>query len=253
MNATHKIGIVVPCYNEAKRIELHFFEQFVLQNINCVFCFVNDGSSDKTLEILEEFTKKNSSNFIVINNKINIGKAETVRNGILFLKSKNQFDVIGFIDADLATPLSEIIHLTKIFEQENEKLIVFGARIIHLGSQINRKFHRFILGRIFASIVGWWILKSPIYDTQCGFKFFKSSVIDKIFSEPFKSKWFFDVELFCRLIQKYPNVDINLLAQEVFVRKWIDVKGSKIKLLDYFKVPFELIKIKYYYKLNKSN
>ena len=52
MNATHKIGIVVPCYNEANRIELHFFEQFVLQNNNCVFCFVNDGSSDETLEIL---------------------------------------------------------------------------------------------------------------------------------------------------------------------------------------------------------
>lgn len=249
MNSTHKIGIVVPCYNEAKRIELDFFEQFVLQNINCVFCFVNDGSTDETLEILEEFTKKNSSNFIVINNKINIGKAETVRKGILYLNAKNQFDIIGFIDADLATPLSEIIHLTKIFEQENEKLIVFGARIIHLGSQINRKFHRFILGRIFASIVGWWILKSPIYDTQCGFKFFKSSVIVKIFSEPFKSKWFFDVELFCRLIQKYPNEDINVLAQEVFVRKWIDVKGSKIKLIDYFKVPVELIKIKYFYKL----
>ena len=249
MISTKKIGIVVPCFNEANRIDLDAFANYVSVNPLCVICFVNDGSRDATLEKLENFVSSNPSNFLVLDNEVNVGKAESVRNGVNFLNEKKEFDVIGFMDADLATPFSEIARLTRVFEEENEKLVVFGARIVHLGGQIKMKYLRFFLGRIFASIVSWWILKTPIYDSQCGIKFFKSSVVEKLFSRPFKSKWFFDVELFCRLIQHHPNQDIGVLAQEVFIRKWVDIAGSKIKLSDYFKVPLELIKIKINYKL----
>jgi len=244
----HKIGIVVPCYNEAKRIRLDNFERHILTNSNHYFCFVNDGSTDETLKILEQFSIKFPNQVFIHTNTKNLGKAETVRYGVNYLFSLNTFDIIGFLDADLATPLFEIEQIIQVFENEN-KLIVFGSRIKHLGGNIDRKFIRYFLGRLFATIVSNWILKTAVYDTQCGFKFFRSAIISGIFSEEFKSKWFFDIELFCRAIQKYSDKDINEIAQEKFLTTWKDIKGSKIKLRDYFKVPFELIKLKQHYKI----
>jgi glycosyltransferase involved in cell wall biosynthesis len=246
--AIFKIGIVVPCYNEAKRILLEEFANHIQTNPNHSFCFVNDGSNDGTLELLEQFSILFPNQVYVLNNDKNLGKAETVRNGVNYLFSLDKFDIIGFLDADLATPLFEIEKTVKLFENSN-KLIVFGSRIKHLGGNVERKFIRYLLGRIFATIVSNWLLKTPVYDTQCGFKFFKKSIIESIFAKEFISKWFFDIELFCRTIQTYKNTDINEIAQERFLTTWRDVKGSKIKLSDYFKVPFELIKLKKHYRM----
>ena len=242
------IGIVVPCYNEANRISIPSFEQDIIEYKNHFYCFVNDGSSDNTLAILKEFAEKYPLQIEVLNNAHNMGKAETVRNGINFLHAKNNFDIIGFLDADLATPLEEVERIAFVFN-DPRKLFVFGSRIMHMGGNIHRKFIRFVLGRMFATVVSVWILKTPIYDTQCGFKFFRPSIIPIIFSNPFKSKWFFDIELFCKSIQHFSTQQINEIAQEFFLQKWDDVKGSKIKLSDYFKVPFELLKLKSNYKL----
>lgn len=243
-----QIGIVVPCYNETNRIPLDEFEKHISLNPNHFFCFVNDGSTDTTLKMLELFFNKYPKQIYVLDNKTNLGKAETVKTGVNYLFSKQRFDIIGFLDADLATPLSEIERIMPLFS-DTQKRIVIGSRIRHIGGAIERKFIRFIMGRIFATIVSNWLLKIPVYDTQCGFKFFRVSIIQSVFNKPFKSKWFFDIELLCRIIIEYPNTDINEIAQEHFLKVWKDKKGSKIKLVDYFKVPLELIKLKYYYRL----
>lgn len=245
---TFQIGIVVPCYNEAKRIHLDDFAQHIQSHSNHFFCFVNDGSNDGTLEVLNHFSKQFPDQVSVFDNGKNLGKAETVRNGVNHLFSLKKFDIIGFLDADLATPLFEIEPTVQVFENNN-KLIVFGSRIKHLGGNVERRFIRYLLGRIFATVVSNWLLKTPVYDTQCGFKFFKTTVIEVIFAKEFKSKWFFDIELFCRTIQTFKSTDINEITQERFLTTWRDVKGSKIKLSDYFKVPFELIKLKRHYKI----
>lgn len=242
------VGIVVPCYNEAERINLSSFEENIKTNPTHFYCFVNDGSNDKTLSILQDFAQKFPTQVEVLDNLQNMGKAETVRNGMNFMNSKNEYDIIGFLDADLATPLEEVERIIQVFN-EPEKLIVFGSRIMHIGGNIHRKFIRFVLGRMFATVVSVWIMKTPVYDTQCGFKFFRKDIIKIIFSEPFKSKWFFDIELFCKTIQHYSPTSIDIIAQEFFLKKWEDVKGSKIKLSDYFKVPLELLKLKKHYKL----
>ena len=248
MECKFKVGIIVPCYNEAKRISLGNFDTHVVSHSDHFFCFVNDGSSDGTLELLEQFAKRYPKQVYVVNNENNLGKAESVRKGVNYMFLLGKFDIIGFIDADLATPLFEIDETIKIFENP-KKLIAFGSRIKHLGGNIERKFIRYLLGRIFATVVSNWLIKTPVYDTQCGFKFFRTTIIDDIFFKPFVSKWFFDIELFCRTIQTYKNIDINEISQERFLNTWQDVKGSKIKLSDYFKVPLELIKLKLHYRI----
>jgi dolichyl-phosphate beta-glucosyltransferase len=249
-NKLFQIGIVVPCYNEAHRLALAEFEKNINENQNHFFCFVNDGSTDTTLKILEAFSGKYPDQIAVVNIEINSGKAESVRSGMNYLLSQNKFDILGFLDADLATPLDEIDRITKLFNND-KKLIVFGSRIKHIGGHVERRFFRYLLGRVFATIVSNWLLKTAVYDTQCGFKFFRPIIAEPLFEETFRSKWFFDIELFCRTKIKFPNTDINEIAQEFFLSTWKDQKGSKIKLSDYIKVPLELIKLKYHYKISK--
>src|SRR5689334_7890709 len=96
--------IVVPCHNESRRLQPAVFRQFVAAHSNIQFLFVNDGSRDNTLAILQAFAASDPSHFQVLDLQPNRGKAEAVRQGILQAARKSP-DYVGFWDADLATPL----------------------------------------------------------------------------------------------------------------------------------------------------
>lgn len=238
-----KIGIVIPCYNEENRLNIIEFKNFISLNQDFKFCFVNDGSTDKTLNVIESLHKEFSEKVIVCNQTVNKGKAEAVRLGLNSFSEHESIDFIGYMDADLATPLSELFSIQNLIKNKR-KNIIFGSRIIHLGAKVKRNFLRFIFGRIFATIVSRWILKLPIYDTQCGFKFFKKLELLPIISDSFKSKWFFDIEIFKRYNQKYgPNYLVDN-GYEYFLETWEDKVGTKITVIDFLKTPIELIKLK---------
>ena len=190
------IGVVIPCYNEAKRLNIEMYNSFIKENDNFTFCFVNDGSQDDTLEIIKRLHGSNIERVLIENLNFNQGKSEAVRAGLMKLADVDHLEYIGYMDADLATPLYELQNI-RVLLIEKKKQVVFGSRIIHLGAKVKRKFLRFVLGRVFATIVSRWILQLPIYDTQCGFKFFSKSSLLPIIREPFKSKWFFDIHGNC--------------------------------------------------------
>ncbi len=238
-----KIGVVIPCYNEEKRLNSKEFSTFISQNENFVFCFVNDGSSDNTPHLLSDMKDTNPSKVEIIHLLKNRGKAEAVRNGLLLLAKDSSIDFIGYMDADLATPLLELHSIMSIIATKNKK-VVFGSRIIHLGAKVKRNFFRFIFGRIFATIVSRWILELPIYDTQCGFKFFEKGDLSALIQDPFKSKWFFDIEIFKRFNLKYGKDYLNENGYECFLETWEDKLGTKLTIFDFLKTPIELIKLK---------
>ncbi len=237
----NKILIIVPCFNEEKRLKIEEFINF--SNNNSVsFCFVNDGSKDDTGKIIKKIIDKTANN-LQINFKKNLGKAEAIRSAVIQVYDKYDFEYIGYWDADCATPLSEIMNLRN--EILNKKIIlVFGSRIKTIGRIIKRKKIRHFLGRIIATVASI-ILKLEVYDTQCGAKLFDSKFIKKIFIKKFKTKWLFDIEIFFRTKHYYGD-DIFL---EFPLEKWTDIKGSKISLIDCIKIPYEIIKIIIYYRL----
>jgi glycosyltransferase involved in cell wall biosynthesis len=226
------VAIVVPCFNEEKRLPIDSFKSFSSNYPHITFCFVNDGSRDNTSKILKD------SGLRVMDLKQNVGKAEAVRTGVISMANEG-FQWIGFWDADLATPLEEIPHFLEKAQNSKFKLIT-GARILRMGTLIQRKAHRHYLGRIFATLVSL-SLKLPVYDTQCGAKLFSNKLAGELFSLPFRSKWFFDVELLFRLKDK-------TLVYEYPLHQWVDISGSKLKLWDFIKVPYELYKINRFYK-----
>lgn len=237
-----KILIVIPCYNEEDRLKLSTFEAFAGENDFCDFLFVNDGSSDKTAEILESFCPSRD-HFDWIDLKKNVGKAEAIRQGVLSVHANNTYEFIGYMDADLATPLTEIPYfIHEIFRRSPHPLFVMGARIARMGAHIDRKARRHYLGRVFATFVSN-VLRFPVYDTQCGAKMIHKSVVFELFEAPLLTKWLFDVELISRLKKHLGTEKASRVILEIPLNEWKDVAGSKLKLSDFLKAPFELCKI----------
>ncbi len=108
------ICIIIPCYNEELRLNESAFDLFLSKGQSFSFIFVNDGSKDNTLIVLKKFKNKWPEKVEIVDLAINMGKAEAVRTGINLAISCKYYDYVGFLDADLSTPLSELIVLSKI-------------------------------------------------------------------------------------------------------------------------------------------
>ena len=241
------IGIVVPCYNEMNRIQLSEFSQFLISNDFIFFCFVNDGSTDGTQKILADFVNLNPERSQLINLSKNQGKAEAVRQGVNTLLKSSKFQLVGYWDADLAAPLTEIRRFIHKFKSNNELKAVCGSRILRLGSSIRRSVFRHYFGRIFATVVSN-MLKIPVYDTQCGAKIFLAEFAEYIFSEKFLSRWFFDVELFARSIEHIGRQNTIHGVFELPLSQWHDQGQSKVTWANVLQTPLELLKIYIFYR-----
>ncbi|MFS4468793.1 glycosyltransferase [Maribacter sp. 2210JD10-5] len=236
-----KLCIVIPCFDEYKRLPEQDFRRFLDQTSDTVICFVNDGSTDKTLEKLNSIHDDYPQSTLVIDNPKNLGKAESIRNGILQLSKSQNFQHFAYLDADLATSLEECRSLLN--RLENGLSFVFASRILKIGSVVERKFSRFLFGRIIATFISN-ILGIAVYDTQCGCKVFKSELVPILFDQPFISKWLFDVELFSRLLSHYGKTTALSKMEEIPVKRWVDQGDSKVKLSYFFRLWYDLFLIR---------
>ena len=231
--------IIIPCYNEANRLTAEPFINFVNTEPNYSLLFVNDGSTDDTLTVLNSIKNKYPSRIHILNKNKNTGKAETIRAGMLHTATKDNFSYLAFLDADLATPINEIPLMVNILEKSSLFKIVLGSRVKRLGAKIERSEIRHYIGRFFVTYTNL-LLSIGAYDSQCGAKVFDTSQINKLFSEPFISNWFFDIEI---LLRSNKNEIL-----EMPISSWYEVGGSKLKIIDFITAPFEIIKIRKHYK-----
>ncbi len=238
-------ALVIPCYNEALRLQSETFIDFAHRYPNIHFVFVNDGSRDNTSAVLKALAAQIPDQSTVLDNEVNQGKAEVVRQGVLYAIDSLPSETIGFWDADLATPLPTALDMLQVLEATPVLWMIFGARVQLLGRHIDRKPHRHYLGRVFATCVSV-LLKLPIYDTQCGAKIFRRApLLRKLFEEPFVSRWIFDVEIIARFMQlpagSTPRPEDAIYEYDL--TSWKDVDGSKVKPLDFFKALADLYRI----------
>jgi glycosyltransferase involved in cell wall biosynthesis len=218
--------IVVPCYNEARRLRPAAFDQ-LLQDASLAVIFVDDGSTDGTTElILRHFAGHEGVDVLTLAE--NVGKGEAVRRGLLDAIERGA-SIVAYLDADLASPLSELTRLLQRLDARADVAVALGSRVRLLGHHIDRSASRHFQGRIFATAASL-ILGLSVYDTQCGLKAFRvtDALVDAL-SRPFKSRWVFDVELLGRLVsgphQLRPDefVEIPLL-------EWQDIGGSNLSM-----------------------
>lgn len=244
-----EITIIVPCYNEYKRLPKPAYLSFLNYNPSVSICFVNDCSTDKTALLLEEIKAKFPTQIFIQTNSQNSGKANSVRNGVLYCYEQNTGIYLAYLDADLATSLEECYSYLAYLQ--GGKKFVFASRILKIGSVVERKFSRFVFGRIIATFIST-LLDIKVYDTQCGCKVFDARMAPLLFEKPFLSKWLFDVELFSRLLCHYNKDKALALMEEIPVKKWVDVGDSKVKLSYAFQLWIDLYKIRKMHQRNSS-
>lgn len=242
MNA-RKPTLIIPCYNEAERLPLDELTSAISMN-DLHWVFVDDGSTDKTFEILSRVQLNFPSQVGLLKLGQNSGKAEAVRAGLNHALALG-CQIVAFADADLATPISEIRRLLPIFLQ-SEMSVGMAARVQLLGTRIERKVMRHILGRIYATLASW-LLDLRVYDTQCGFKMFRQNeALRSALKQPFTSRWSFDVELIGRLLK-------SGLTPEDFVElplvMWKDVRGSKMGTISMLSAGLDLLRIGIRYRV----
>jgi len=240
--------IVVPCYNEAARLDVEAFRRFVAEDHPQRFLFVDDGSTDATLDVLRSLQASAPERFGVHALAHNRGKAEAVRQGILRALADSPA-MVGFWDADLATPLDAIPEFCDVLEQNPGLQVVLGSRVRLLGRTIERRPERHAAGRIFATAASL-VLGLPVYDTQCGAKLLRvGPEVRALFQRPFQTNWVFDVELLARFLRRRApgGEPVESVLYELPLKQWRDVAGSKVRPRDFFKAFFELARIYWTY------
>jgi glycosyltransferase involved in cell wall biosynthesis len=248
-------AIVIPCYNEARRLRFEEFRRYLALVPQCAMLFVDDGSTDDTLHLLRQFQHEIGPQVEVVHMMTNVGKAEAVRAGLLRAISSPEIRIAGFWDADLATPLHAIGEFVDVIESRSDIEMVFGSRVKLLGRKVHRQASRHYLGRVFATAASM-VLGLPIYDTQCGAKLFRVTPgLADALREPFRSKWIFDVELIARLLQ-FNALDLcwpETAIYEFPLKQWTDVAGSKVRMRDFARAAIELTQIRQSYNVRPSS
>lgn len=219
------ISIVIPVYNEAKRIHLALKalqtwkppKDVVIDRV----IFVDDGSSDNSLQIINKskisIEKYLQSKVEVISYSTNHGKGFAIKNGML----SSTADYTLFLDADMATPLSELSKFLPAMKQRID-VIVGTRKNGHSTVLVHQPKYREILGKIF-TYTSNMMLNTWVTDFTCGFKAFSKNSKDKIFEHLTSDSWSFDAEaLFLARRMEFSIAEIPVT--------WSDRKGSKVNV-----------------------
>ena len=218
----NELSIIFPIYNEQKRLKKAFAEILKFKRFfnkkKLEIVFSDDGSSDKSQKLIEEFVKKNSNKLLLkkILSSTNRGKGHALKLGINLATKK----WILTSDLDLSVPLNQIISWKKknLIKENN---IIFGSRNVK-NSIVKANILRMLLGKIFNFLVKN-LLDISLKDTQCGFKLYRRSHAKKIFKELNSRGFSHDLEIV--LLSKKRKIKIIELPV-----KWEHKKGSKLNI-----------------------
>jgi dolichyl-phosphate beta-glucosyltransferase len=239
-----ELTLVVPCYNEASRLDAPAFLSALENSPWLHLLFVNDGSTDDTARVLEALEQRAPHRISVLSLPQNMGKAEAVRHGLRGASARSAY--CGFWDADLSAPLSEVDALFDVFAREPAVQWVWAIRLRSLGRSVTRGALRHYCGRVFATVASS-VLGVAVYDTQCGAKLFRvTPLLTTVLSEPFISRWVFDVELLSRATAALAGTSqrVDSLVFEQPLRQWHHRSGSKVRPIDALHAFSDLLKIR---------
>jgi glycosyltransferase involved in cell wall biosynthesis len=243
--AIARTTVVVPCHDEAGRLPSEAFRAFAASHPDVGFVFVDDGSADATARVLQDLCDALDGRSRLLRLPRNVGKGEAVRAGLL-QALEGGAAVVGYWDADLATPLEAIPEMSRVLERHPRCLMVFGSRVRLLGRDIERRAVRHYLGRVFATVVSQ-VLDLAVYDTQCGAKLLRDDpLVRQLLARPFRSRWVFDVEILARLraaVGQATWARAGELVREHPLAAWRDVGASKVRAGDFVRAGLDLIGI----------
>ncbi len=237
LDASLRYSIVVPVYNEAKRVRAAvetLRNYFLSQGAAATIILVDDGSNDQTGEIIRECAR-DTSNVVALHLPKNCGKGCAVRTGMMQAKG----DIALFVDADLSSPIDELPKLVQ--ELANGADIAIGSRAMPESRLEKRQpWRRIVAGLVFRMLAR--PLVGQINDTQCGFKAFRMDAARYLFSLTRIDRFSFDVELlYLAKLNGYRVAEVGI--------RWIDSEASSVRLTrDPFNMAVDLLRIRWIHR-----
>lgn len=218
-----KLSIIIPAYNEEKRIGktlegyCKYFRNLKTDGIlDFEILVVLNACKDNTLNVVKEFQKKfKEIRFLDFEQG---GKGFAIIEGFKEALKKD-FELIGFVDADMATPPNAFYGLVRNIGNYGG---IIASRSIK-GAKTNFTFKRKLTHGGFNFGVRS-IFSLPYHDTQCGAKLFKKKVIENVIEELDITQWTFDVNLLYKIKKK------NFKIKEI-PTIWQDKKGSNVHII----------------------
>ena len=236
MDTTYNISIIIPAYNEEARLgpTLNRVLDFVRQQAwDAEVIVVDDGSRDRTAEIVTEYAQNNPI-LRLVQNHGNRGKGYSVRNGVLNARGS----IVLFTDADLSSPIEEAPKLIAAIEAGAD--IAIGSRWMRSELQTKRQsVARQVLGRVF-NLMLRVVLRLDFKDTQCGFKAFRRRAALAVFPLQRIERWGFDPEiLFLADRAGFKTVEVPV--------RWGHDNGTRINpVADGSRMVADMLRIRWY-------
>jgi glycosyltransferase involved in cell wall biosynthesis len=214
------ITIIIPVHNEEKRL-LHCLQRTIeyCDSIQWDYelIIVEDGSTDRTVEIAQDMVSRNDR-VKLVSNEERLGKGKAIRSGVLYAEKK----FVGYMDADLSADPSEFERLLPFIDDFD---IVVGSRILR-GQlpRIKRPFIRSFLSSCYSKLFRTVFRGITIYDPQCGLKLFKMSIAQDLLSQIETNGFAFD----CEVIAKASSLGFSIKEVPII---WEHQYGSKVSIL----------------------
>jgi len=234
---TLDLSIVIPAFNEESRLP---------KTLDCIFAYlqarsrraevivVDDGSSDRTPEVVSAFRKKYPG-LRLVSNTGNRGKGFSVRHGILEARG----EIALFSDADLSTPIEEADKLLAALREQGYDAAIGSRAMDRSLIEVHQSVIREQAGIFFNRVVRW-IMGIEFSDTQCGFKSFRRERARIIFEQQRIERFGFDPEI---LFLAKRN---GLRVAEIPVR-WSHDSATKVKVVaDGIRMFLDLLLIRWY-------
>jgi dolichyl-phosphate beta-glucosyltransferase len=234
---TPYLSVVIPAFNEELRITQTLsviYTYLQKQDYDWEVLVVIDGATDNTLARTQEFAT-GRQHIRWIDRKQNRGKGYSVREGLLAATGRVRL----FTDADNSIGISNFDNMAPLFRDGYDLVIcsrhsrdITGP--LHEGSQSRVKNILRGAGNLFIQTVA----VPGIWDTQCGFKAFSGSVVERIFPVCKIDGWGFDVETLA--LARHLNCRIGIVPA-----RWSNRPGTHLRPSNYFDVLYETVKVRW--------
>ena len=241
MNNDGTVHLVVPCYGESARIGA--FLPTLCGRLDalggCRVMIVEDGSGEEEQRRMSDILQDLQKTYPLLRDPLmlsqNIGKGGAVYAG---WARHEDAEWLAFVDADGSISADEVCRLIKLARERGpERGAIFASRVLMLGRDVRRHFHRHLSGRIYATLVSE-LLRIHVYDSQCGFKLVPRRAFEKVASLLTITGFSFDVQLLVALL------DSGCTVREEPV-DWRETPGGKVSLLhDSLRMFLEVLRIR---------
>lgn len=235
------LSIIIPAFNEENRLKetlCRISAYLLARYTDSEIIIVDDGSSDRTIAIANDFARGSRLKIIVLKNDKNQGKGSAVKKGIL----ASSGDFVLFSDADLSTPIEELAKFINYIKDGYD--VVIGSRANKDSDiRVSQPWYRQMMGKTFNMLIRILLFRD-FNDTQCGFKLFRGDIARCIAKDMKIDGFCFDVEMLYLAKRRHCKIkELGIV--------WNNSSQSKVKILNSsLSMFFDLVKVRMIHEKN---